>query len=303
MERYYKLSTYLKDLFGERVYKIALDGGFTCPNRDGTVSTGGCIFCNGKGSGEHTRVGSIKAQVQEGIQVAKDGNKGNKYIAYFQSFTSTYAPIEVLKNRYREALLDDTVVGLAIATRPDCVSEEVADLIKEVAKDKLMWVELGLQTQNENTAKAINRGYGNEVYEKAVRILKERSIKVVTHLIVGLPNEKKEDFLESVRYVVKVGVDGLKLHSLYVEEGTKLSKLYKSGNYSPISREEYVQAVCEAISIIPPYVVIHRLTGDGEKTKLLAPLWTKEKKKNLNAITKYLKDNDIVQGCSYKKSN
>ena len=297
MERYYKLSTYLKDLFGERVYKIALDGGFTCPNRDGTLSTGGCIFCNGKGSGEHTLEGSVKAQMQEGIKLAKARKKGEKYIAYFQSFTSTYAPLDVLKNRYSEALVDDSVVGLAIATRPDCVSEEVAKLIKEVAKDRLVWVELGLQTSNENTAKAINRGYKNEVYEKAVYVLKKYSIKVVTHLIVGLPNEKINDFLNSVRYVVRVGVDGLKLHSLYVEEGTKISKLYKSDNYSPISREDYIKAVCEAISIIPPEVVIHRLTGDGEKAKLLAPLWTKEKKKNLNAVTKCLEDNDIVQGC------
>lgn len=301
MERYYKLSTYLKDRFGERVYKISLNGGFTCPNRDGTLSTGGCVFCNEKGSGEHTRLGTIKEQMQEGIKASKDRGKGNKFIAYFQSFTSTYAPIEVLKNRYSEALIDDTVVGLAIATRPDCVSEEVASLIKEVAKDRLVWVELGLQTSNENTAKRINRGYENKMYENAVRILKSHGIEVVTHLIVGLPDEKIEDFLNSVRYIVNVGVDGVKFHSLYVEDKTKLAELYNSGEYSPISREDYIKSVCEAISIIPRDVVVHRLTGDGEKAKLLAPLWTKEKKKNLNAIAKYLVEHDIVQGKNFER--
>ena len=297
MERYYKLSTYLKSLFGERVYKISLDGGFTCPNRDGAISRGGCIFCNGKGSGEHTPVGTIASQMAESISIAKQKGKGNKYIAYFQSFTSTYAPIEILKSRYSDALIDDSVVGLAIATRPDCIDDEVCKAIKEVAGDRLVWVELGLQTANEDTAKIINRGYDNTIFEKAINLLKNNGIQVVVHLIAGLPNERRKDFLDSVRYIANKDIDGIKFHSLYVEEGTALAKLYQSGGYTPIGREEYVKSVCEAIAILPKRIVVHRVTGDGEKSKILAPLWTKDKKKNLNAITKYLVENNIVQGC------
>lgn len=297
MERYFKLSEYLKSIFGERVYKISIDGGFTCPNRDGTVGRGGCLFCNEKGSGEHTRQGSIREQIEKGIEYARLAKKGEKYIAYFQSFTSTYAPIERLKSRYREALVDDSVVGLAIATRPDCIDDEVCKAIKEVAGDRLVWVELGLQTANEDTAKIINRGYDNTIFEKAVNLLKNNGIQVVVHLIAGLPNEGRKDFLDSVRYIADKDIDGIKFHSLYVEEGTALAKLYDSGSYAPISREEYVKSVCEAIAILPKRIVVHRVTGDGEKSKILAPLWTKDKKKNLNAITKYLTEHGIEQGC------
>ena len=301
MERYTKLSTYLKSIFGERVYKISLDGGFTCPNRDGTISRGGCIFCNESGSGEHTFCGSIKEQMEKGIEFAISKNKGNKFIAYFQSFTSTYAPKLTLKSRYREALFDDRVVGLAIATRPDCIDEEVCKTIKEVAGERLVWVELGLQTSNETTAIKINRGYTNEVFERAVKLLKSYDIQVVVHLIVGLPSESHLDFINSVKYIANLGVDGVKFHSLYVEDGTKLRKLYLDGLYRPIEQDEYVKSVCDAIALLPKSVVIHRLTGDGEKTKLIAPLWTKNKKQNLNAITKHLIANDIIQGCRVMK--
>ena len=297
MERYFKLSEYLKERFGERVYKISIDGGFTCPNRDGTISRGGCIFCNESGSGEHTFNGSIKEQMEKGIDFAAKRGKGNKYIAYFQSFTSTYAPLDVLKARYAEALVCKKVVGLAIATRPDCIDDEMCKAIKEVAEDRLVWVELGLQTANEDTAKIINRGYDNSVFENAVRLLKSNGIQVVVHLIAGLPNEGSQDFIDSVKYIADKDIDGIKFHSLYVEEGTALAKLYKSGSYAPISREEYVKSVCEAIAILPKRIVVHRVTGDGEKSKILAPLWTKDKKKNLNEITKHLVENNIVQGC------
>lgn len=300
MERYLKLSTYLKSLFGERVYKISLDGGFTCPNRDGTISCGGCIFCNESGSGEHTFTGSIKEQMEKGIDFSLDRGKGEKFIAYFQSFTSTYAPIEVLKVRYREALVDERVVGVAIATRSDCIDDEVCKTIKEVAGDRLVWVELGLQTSNNDTAIRINRGYDNEVFERAVSLLKSHGIQVVVHLIVGLPGESHIDFINSVKYIANLGIDGVKFHSLYVEEGTRLEKLYLDGLYRPIKQDEYVKAVCEAIALLPKSVVIHRLTGDGDKTKLIAPLWTKNKKQNLNAITKHLVDNDIAQGCGLR---
>lgn len=296
MERYLKLSEYLKNKFGERVYKISLDGGFTCPNRDGTVSRGGCIFCNEKGSGENTRQGSITEQVLKGIEYAKSTKKGDKYIVYFQSFTSTYAPLSTLEARYKEALCDDNIVGLAIATRPDCIDDEVCKLIKKVAGDRLVWVELGLQTACEDTANKINRGYTNKTFKKAVSLLKSYGIQVVVHLIFGLPDETERDFINSVDYVVSLGVDGVKFHSLYVEEGTTLAQLYQSGGYTPISREEYVRAVGKSLSRLPKNVVVHRLTGDGDKGKLIAPSWTKEKKKNLNAITKYLVDNDIRQG-------
>ena len=297
---YFKLSDYLKQRFDTRIYKILVDGGFTCPNRDGTKGVGGCVFCNEKGSGEHAFGGDISLQVSCAISVAKQKGKGSKFIAYFQNFSSTYAPVCELKKKYSLATAHPDIVGLAVATRPDCISEEVAKTIKEVAKDKLAWVELGLQTANDNTAKKINRGYLSSEFTRAVKILNDFDLPVVVHLIIGLPDENENDVLETVEFLNRHKIDGVKIHSLFVLSGTALEKDFLSGAYTPISRDYYVKCVADIITRLPPSVVIHRLTGDGEKDKILAPDWTKEKKKNLNAINKFLSDNNLYQGCFYK---
>ncbi len=298
---YYKLSDYLKNRFGERVYKISIDGGFTCPNRDGTKGYGGCIFCNEKGSGEHTQGGDIACQVEYAVMGAKQKSKGEKFIAYFQNFSSTYAPISVLKERYVQAITHPDIVGLAIATRPDCIDDGVAKTIKEVAGDKLVWVELGLQTANDTTAKIINRGYTSSEFTKAVKVLNEYGLPVVVHLMIGLPNESEKDIERTVDFLNKHKIDGIKLHSLFVLKGTAMEKLYLDGNYTPITRDYYIKSVGYILSRVPSSVVVHRLTGDGEKSEILAPEWTKEKKKNLNAITKFMVENNITQGCFYKE--
>lgn len=303
MEVYNALSAHLKNLHGERVYKISLDGGFTCPNRDGTKGYGGCIFCNERGSGEHSKTGDIKAQVESAIAVAKAKNKGNKFIAYFQNFSSTYAPIEDLKRKYLDALSFDEVVGLAIATRPDCITEEIASLIKMVAFHKTVWVELGLQTADERLGEFINRKYTNEDYKRAVAILHSANIPVVTHLIVGLNGENMQSIDKSIDLVNEVKTDGVKIHSLFILKETPLAKLYLDKKFTPISREFYIKAVANILTHISESVVVHRLTGDGEKSQILAPEWTKEKKINLNSIKKYMLENGLTQGCFYKGVN
>ncbi len=300
MEVYNTLSEYLKSLHGERVYKIALDGGFTCPNRDGTKGFGGCIFCNEQGSGEHTKNGSISEQVTRQIQVAKAKNKGKKFIAYFQNFSSTYAKVEKLKSLYQEALSFDEVVGLAIATRPDCITDEIARIIKTVAFDKTVWVELGLQTANEVVANFSNRGFSNADYLNAVRILHAHGIPVVTHLLIGLDGENLDSVIKSVDLINQAKTDGVKIHSLFILEGTALGELYKKGKFTAISRDFYVKAVCYILTHIDKKVIVHRLTGDGEKSRILAPEWSKEKKANLNSIKNEMLKNGYTQGCFYK---
>ncbi len=297
---YFKLSDYLKQRFNRRVYKISVDGGFTCPNRDGTKGFGGCVFCNEKGSGEHTLNGDIKGQVENAISLAKQKGKGEKFIAYFQNFSSTYAPCGLLKEKYLQATAHPDIVGLAIATRPDCIDEDIAKTIKQVAGDKLVWVELGLQTASDKTAKLINRGYPTCDFTKAVKILNDFGLPVVVHLIVGLPSEKEEDIAFTVDFLNKHKIDGVKIHSLFVLKNTALEKAFLNGEYTPISREYYIKCATHILTHLPPSVVIHRLTGDGEKSQILAPDWTKEKKKNLNGITKFMIDNNLTQGCFYK---
>ncbi|MBO5328509.1 MAG: TIGR01212 family radical SAM protein [Clostridia bacterium] len=298
---YYSLSEYLKGKFGERVYKISVNGGFTCPNRDGKKGVGGCIFCNEQGSGEHTLEGDITRQMEDGIAFAKAKNKGNKYIAYFQNFTSTYAPVNILRQKYAAALVNEKVVGLAVATRPDCIDEDVVKVIKEVANNRLAWVELGLQTANENTAKIINRQYSNAEFTAAVKLLNEYNIPVVVHLIVGLPNENFSDILNTVKFLNDHKIDGIKIHSLFVLKNTPLEKLYLGGKYTPIDRDFYIKCVAEILARIPKNVVVHRLTGDGDKLQILAPQWTMEKKKNLNAVYSYMVKNNLTQGCNCTK--
>lgn len=289
--KYTTLNNYLKERFGEKVYKIALNGGFTCPNRDGTIDTRGCIFCSKGGSGDFAESPdlTITEQIENGKKRLEKKIKNGKYIAYFQAFTNTYAPVERLKTIYEEAINNPDIVSLSIGTRPDCLGDDVLALLDELNKIKPIFVELGLQTINEDTAKYIRRGYTLEVYDKAVADLHKIGINVVTHIILGLPNESKEDMLNSVKYACKV-TDGIKLQLLHILKGTDLAKDYEQGKFEVLTLEQYTEIIKECIQIIPENVVIHRLTGDGAKKDLIAPLWSADKKTVLNTINQALKD-------------
>lgn len=288
---YTTLNSYLKERFGTKVYKLSLDGGFTCPNRDGTIGTGGCIFCSKGGSGDfaENRKLSITSQIENAKdKVSKKINNG-KYIAYFQAFTGTYAPVERLKAIYYEAINHPDIVALSVGTRPDCLGEEVLALLEEINTVKPVFIELGLQTIHKRTAQYIRRGYSLEVYDKAVERLHSIGINVVTHLILGLPNESKEDMLQSVEYVCRV-TDGIKLQLLHVLRDTDLARDYAMGKFDTLSLEAYTDIIKSCVEIIPPNVVIHRLTGDGAKKDLIAPLWSADKKNVLNTINKALEN-------------
>lgn len=291
---YYSLNRYLNDTFGEKVYKIALDGGFTCPNRDGRIGTGGCIFCSGSGSGEFAgdKQDSITIQIEKGKEHLKRKVSSGKYIAYFQAFTNTYAPVDRLEPLYREALQHPDIVALSIATRPDCLPEEVLNLLKEMNQIKPVWVELGLQTIHERTADYIRRGYPLAVYDDAVRRFKEIGIQVITHVILGLPGETEEDMKATVRYVGESGANGIKLQLLHVIKGTDLEKEYREGKFSTLEMEEYVHLVADCIALLPEHMVIHRMTGDGDKKTLVAPLWSMDKKRVLNALNQVIKEKE-----------
>lgn len=285
---YYSFNQYLKDTFGCKVYKISINAGFTCPNRDGTLGTRGCIFCSKGGSGDFAESSSLSVteQIESGkLRVAKKIKSG-KYIAYFQAFTNTYAPIDVLAEKYCEAINHPDIVGISIATRPDCLGEEVLTLLSEINKIKPVFVELGLQTIHEKTAEYIRRGYPLSVYDNAIKALKKAEINTVVHLIIGLPNESREEMLESVEYACKSGADGIKLQLLHILKGTDLADDYLSGKFETLSMEEYLSIIKDCVEIIPKNVVIHRLTGDGPKKDLIAPLWSADKKSVLNALNK-----------------
>lgn len=285
---YYSFNQYLKDTFGCKVYKISINAGFTCPNRDGTLGTRGCIFCSKGGSGDFAESSSLSVteQIESGKQRVSKKIKSGKYIAYFQAFTNTYAPIEVLAEKYYEAINHPDIVGISIATRPDCLGEEVLTLLSEINKIKPVFVELGLQTIHEKTAEYIRRGYPLSVYDNAVKALKALGINTVVHLIIGLPNESREEMLESVEYACKSGADGIKLQLLHILKGTDLADDYLSGKFETLSMEEYLSIIKDCVEIIPKNVVIHRLTGDGPKKDLIAPLWSADKKSVLNALNK-----------------
>ena len=294
---YYSLNQYLRDTFGEKVYKIALDGGFTCPNRDGNIGVGGCIFCAGDGSGAFagSRALSVTEQIHNGKalvekKMGKDTGKPRKYIAYFQNFTGTYAPVKRLQQLYEEALVPDEIVALSIATRPDCMSEEVLDLLAKLNQRKPVWIELGLQTIHKDTADYIRRGYDLPVYESAVKQLKDRNIMVITHMILGLPKETREMMVETARYIGEAGSDGIKLQLLHVLKGTDLALDYEKGLFEVLSMEEYVRIVVECLAVLPEGMVVHRLTGDGDKKQLIAPLWSADKKRVLNRLTKEIRE-------------
>ncbi len=288
---YTTLNSYLKDRFGCKVYKIALDGGFTCPNRDGTVGTDGCIFCSKGGSGDfaESREKSISEQIADGKKRVSKKIKDGKYIAYFQAFTNTYAPVDRLRELYTEAISQPDIAALSIGTRPDCLGEDVLALLDEMNKRVPVFVELGLQTIHEDTARYIRRGYDLSVYDKAVADLHKIGVNVVTHLIIGLPGESKEDMLRSVEYVCKM-TDGIKLQLLHILRGTDLESEYTSGKIKELTLEEYTDIIKSCVKIIPKSVVVHRLTGDGAKKDLIAPMWSADKKNVLNTINRALQE-------------
>ena len=286
---YRTLNRHYQEKFGCKVYKLSIDGGFSCPNRDGTVGTGGCIFCNETGSGDFAaHRGTICAQLQEAKKWVEKKNRDGKYIAYFQSFTNTYAPAEVLRSRYLEAIEPEEIVGLAIGTRPDCLGEAVMAVLKEVNAIKPVSVELGLQTIHETSAEYIRRGYVNQVYFDAVHRLKEAGIEVVTHIILGLPGETPDMAAMTTRAAVETGTDGVKFHLLHVLKHTDLETDYLAGAFQCLSLEEYGDWLCRCMKEVPPHVTVHRITGDGAKRNLVAPLWSGDKKRVLNYLNSRL---------------
>lgn len=286
---YRSLNTHYQEKFGCKVYKLSIDGGFSCPNRDGTVGYGGCIFCNESGSGDFAACGhSITEQLLEAKKWVEKKNKGGKYIAYFQSFTNTYAKPEVLRSRYLEAIVPEEIVGLAIGTRPDCLGEDVMAVLKEVNAIKPVSVELGLQTIHEVSVRYIRRGYVNQNYIDGVRRLKEAGIEVITHIILGLPGETPEMAVQTTRSAIAAGTDGVKFHLLHVLKGTDLEKDYLEGRFTCLSMEEYGDWLCACIREVPPHITIHRITGDGAKRNLVAPLWSADKKRVMNYLNKRL---------------
>ncbi len=282
------LNDHLQETFGCKVYKIALNGGFTCPNRDGTLSGRGCIFCSAGGSGEFASdpAKSITQQIEDGKQLVKNKIRNGKYIAYFQAYTGTYAPPDRLRELYMEAIAPDEIVALSIATRPDCLSDEVLSVLTECQKVKPVWVELGLQTIHKRTAEYIRRGYDLPVYDAAVKALRERGMEVITHVILGLPGETVSDMVQTVKYVCNSGATGIKLQLLHILKDTDLEKEYKAGRVRVLSEDEYLEILKACIRVIPDNVVVHRLTGDGDKRLLVAPLWSADKKHVRNRIEK-----------------
>lgn len=290
--KYYSFNEYLKNTFNQKIYKISLNAGFTCPNRDGKIDTRGCIFCSKGGSGDFAENPnlSITEQIEQGKKRVEKKIKNGKYIAYFQAFTNTYAPIETLREKYFEAVNHKDIVALSIATRPDCLPDDVIALLDEINKIKPVFVELGLQTINEKTAEYIRRGYPLSVYDEAVEKLKKINVNIVTHIILGLPNETKEDMMNSVKYVCNSRTDGIKLQLLHVLKGTDLANDYNAGKFKTLEFDEYLDIIKTCVEVIPDNIVIHRLTGDGAKKYLIAPLWSADKKRVLNSINKALSE-------------
>lgn len=297
--RYNKLNKYLKEKFGERTLKICVDGGFTCPNRDGTISTGGCIFCSEKGSGEHIKSSNnISEQLQNYFKSYK-AERANKFIVYFQNFTNTYDTTQNLKNKYDAALIDNRIVGLSVATRPDCINEDVCKLLHGYLDKYYVSVELGLQTSNDKTSNLINRGYNSKQFIRAVKLLNQYSIDAVAHIMVGLPGEGLEDIKNTIEFINKLPIQGLKIHCTYVVKNTQLAEMYQKGAYLPITLEDYLDSVCYILTHISPSIVIHRVSGDAPKDLLLAPDWNLHKKWILNGLDKMMKEQDLYQGKYY----
>lgn len=297
--RYNHLNEYFKNKFGERTLKICIDGGFTCPNRNGKLSTKGCVFCGNRGSGEHLKFIDIPSQVQNFFNSYK-ALRANKFIVYFQNFTNTYDTIENLKKKYDSALIDDRIVGISIATRPDCITEEICELLNSYKNKFEIFVELGLQTANDKTAKIINRGYESKVFTKAIKLLNKYKIETIVHIMVGLPNENIEDIKNTVNFINNHNIQGLKIHSTYIIKNTELANMYKKGTYIPISLDMYVETVAYILTHINPKIIIHKISGDAPKDLLLAPSWNSHKKWILNGIDKYMNENNLFQGMYFK---
>lgn len=284
------LNDYLKETFGEKLYKISLDGGFTCPNRDGTCGTKGCIFCSSGGSGEFAASECLNLDLQiENAKARVTGKyKGSRYIAYFQAFTNTYAPVHILRKKFMPVILRDDIAALSIATRPDCLPDEVLALLAELNSIKPVWIELGLQTSNDITAQRIRRGYTTEVYDQAMTRLQPLNLHRVTHQIIGLPGETPTDMLETTRHIVSQKSEGIKFHLLHILRDTDLAEEYYSGKYNPLDMDAYISLLADCVETLPESMIVHRLTGDGDKRQLIAPLWSADKKHALNAIRKKL---------------
>jgi len=287
---YKTANEHYQERFGCKVYKLSIDAGFTCPNRDGTLGTGGCVFCSGDGGGEFAEKGcSVATQLEQAKRRVEKKNKGGKYIAYFQSFTNTYGPVEFLERLYRAAMEPEDVVALAIGTRPDCLPEDVVALLARLNEEKPICVELGLQTVHPESIRYIRRGYENEVFFDAVRRLKNAGLEVVTHIILGLPGETQEMMAETTRQAVLAGTDGVKFHLLHVLRGTELARDYEAGKFQCLTLEEYGAVLQRCIAQLPEHVVVHRITGDGAKRNLIAPLWSADKKRVLNYLNRLLR--------------
>lgn len=298
---YHSLDYEMKQRFGTKVYKIALDGGMTCPNRDGTLGSRGCIFCSAGGSGDFAAQmqASVHAQIEEAAAriSRKLGTSQQAYIAYFQSYTNTYAPVSYLRELFTAAICHPDVKVLSIATRPDCLSNEVLELCEELNRQKPVWLELGLQTIHPRTAAFIRRGYDLECFEDALRRLRARGLETIIHVILGLPGESREDMLETVSYLAHCDIQGIKLQLLHVLEGTDLADLYRREPFPVMEMNEYLDLVLDCIALLPPHIVIHRITGDGPKNLLIAPLWSANKRLVLNTLTRRFRERGICQGC------
>ena len=300
-KRYHSMDYDLKQTFGEKVYKITLNGNMTCPNRDGKIGHGGCIFCSAQGSGDFAGSASesITEQIARGKQDLMKKRPVHSFIAYFQAFTNTYAPVDYLERIYMEAIQDPEVKILSIATRPDCLPDEVLDLLEKINSIKPVWVELGLQTIHAKTSEFIRRGYNLSVFERAVRELRRRGITVIVHTILCLPGESKEMMFETLDYLNHMDIQGIKLQLLHILKGTDLAAIYEASPFWSPSMDEYIELLGECIARINPKITIHRLTGDGPKDLLIAPLWTGNKRTVLNTLHSYLKEKDIWQGKEY----
>lgn len=296
--RFYDLNTYFKNIFGHRVHKITVDAGMSCPNRDGTLSTRGCIFCNqsGSGTGFYKKGISVADQIIRAKKYVIKRYKAKKFIAYFQAYTNTYAPVDKLKRLYDEALGVEGVAGLSIGTRPDCVNDEILTLLQTYAKKYLIWIEYGLQSVHDQTLLLINRGHDFKTFKNAVEVTQNRGIKICVHVILGLPGESKNQMIETAKELSQMGIDGLKLHLLYVIKGTELEKWYLQGRYTCLTQEEYADIVCDFLAHTPKNVVIQRLTSDPHPRELVAPAWAMKKKEIPEQIKKTLTEKELYQG-------
>lgn len=299
---YRSLDYMLRERFGEKVYKVTLNGGMSCPNRDGTIGTGGCIFCSEGGSGDFAAdvALSVTEQIESQIEILSQKRPIQKYIAYFQAYTNTYAPVEYLRKIFKEAMSHPGIVALSVGTRPDCLGEEVLDLLEELNRIKPVWIELGLQTIHEKTAQYIRRGYRLSCFDQAVENLRKRNIEVIVHTILGLPGESREEILETMRYLNKKDIQGIKLQLLHVLKGTDLAYDYLAGRFHVYEREEYLALLIECLENLDPEIVIHRITGDGPKDLLIAPLWASRKREVLNLLHHQMKEQNSYQGKSLK---